>query len=69
MAWSGPIGLAWPQSWPGPNLGYKVGPKQIFGPGFKSWPDLKFGLLNNAWPQHIIFQTDIFSVILIGFID
>ena len=48
MAWPGPIGLAWPQSWPVPNLGYKVGPKQIFGPGFKSWPDLKFGLLNNA---------------------
>ena len=24
-------GLAWPQSWPGPNFDIKVGPKQIFG--------------------------------------
>ena len=47
-----------PQSWPQTN----------FRPGFKSWPGLKFGLLNNAWHQHFS-QTDIFSVILISFID
>ena len=59
-----------PQSWPRPNFGLKVGIRSIFWPGFKSWPGLKFGLLNNAWPQHLFFhQTDIFSVILIGFID
>ena len=26
-----PLALAWPQSWPGPNFGLKVGPNQIFG--------------------------------------
>ena len=63
LNWRGPIGLVawaqfWPQNWPQTN----------FWPGFESWPGLKFGLLNNAWPEHF-FQTDIFSVNLIGFID
>ena len=63
LNWLGPIGLVawaqfWSQNWPQTN----------FWPGFESWPGLKFGLLNNACPEHF-FQTDIFSVILIGFID
>ena len=28
--WACPIGLAWPQSWPCPNFGLKIGPKQFF---------------------------------------
>ena len=47
LAWSGPIGLAWPQSWPQKN----------FGLASKIWPALKFGLLNNVWPQFFFVQT------------
>ena len=46
------IGMAWPQSWLKTN----------FWPGFKSWPGLKFGLLNNAWHHtNFLSQTDIIN--------
>ena len=68
-SWPGPIGLAWPQCWPGlvPIFALKSAPNKLW-PDFKSWPGLKFGVLNNAWP-HVFSQTDIFSVIMFGFID
>ena len=35
LAWSGPIGLAWLQSWPGHNFGLKVGSPKNVGLGSK----------------------------------
>ena len=57
-----------PQSWPGPNYGFKFGPKQMFDLASKVGLASKLAPLIMLGPN-IFFQTDIFSIILIGFID
>ena len=72
--WPGPIGLAWPQSRPGLNVGTKVGPKQTFGPkigpkqnfGLASKVDLASKLAQNIWPQNLkcvfFFELQIYVI-------